>query len=63
MPVEDLIYVKFASERYKDTDDATKLLQRHAATLDRGYLEPMLLELADNMANDHLKHLVRNAFP
>lgn len=41
MPVEDLICVKFASERLKDTDDATRLLQRHAATLDRGYLEPL----------------------
>ena len=62
MPVEDLIYVKFASERAKDTDDATKLLRRHAATLDRDYLEPLLVELADNMANDDLKRLVKDAF-
>ncbi len=63
MPVEDLIYVKCASERFKDTEDATKLLERHAATLDREYLEPLLIELADNMANDHLKQLMRNTFP
>lgn len=63
MPVEDLIYVKFASERAKDTEDATSLLRRHAASLDRAYLKPLLLELAENMANDHLRRIVEESLP
>ena len=62
MAVEDLIYVKFASERSKDVDDATKLVRRHASTLNRVYLEPLLVELAENMANDNLKRLIRETF-
>ena len=54
--------MKFASERPKDTDDATKLLRRHSVTLDRSYLEPLLLELAENVANDDLERLVQDTF-
>jgi len=48
--VEDLILMKLMSERGKDLEDARRLIRRLRATLDRGYLEPRLKELAEALA-------------
>lgn len=48
--VEDLIWMKLISERPKDIEDARRLLRRHAKSLDRAYLEPILEQLADSFA-------------
>lgn len=48
--VEDLIFMKLASERPKDVEDARLLLRRWRAALDRAYLEPRLKELAAGLA-------------
>ena len=44
---EDLVLMKLISERPQDLEDAHRLLRRFRKTLDRGYLEPRLLELAE----------------
>ena len=62
IPVEDLILVKLASERDKDLEDARKLLRRHANTLDREYLEPLLLELAEGLARDDIPTLLKQTW-
>ena len=48
--VEDLIFMKLASERPRDVEDARLLTRRFRGTLDRSYLEPRLKELADALA-------------
>ena len=48
--VEDLILMKIISERQKDIEDARRLLRRYRTSLDRGYLEPLLRELAESLA-------------
>jgi hypothetical protein len=48
--VEDLIWMKLISERQKDIEDARLLLRRHAHSLDRAYLEPLLEQLAEAFA-------------
>ena len=48
--VEDLLFMKLASERPKDTQDSRALLRRFRKTIDRDYLEPRLRELADGLA-------------
>jgi len=48
--VEDLLFMKLASERSKDIQDSRALLPRFRKTLDRAYLEPRLKELADGLA-------------
>jgi len=45
-----LIFMKLASERPKDVEDARLLTRRFRGTLDRSYLEPRLKELADALA-------------
>src|SRR5450432_1462538 len=45
--VEDLIWMKLISERQKDIDDARRLLRRHANSLDRAYLSPIVEELSE----------------
>ncbi len=62
IPVEDLILVKLASEREKDLADARNLLRRHADTLDREYLEPLLLELAEALARDDIPALLKQTW-
>ncbi len=47
--VEDLILMKIISERQKDIEDARRLLRRYRSSLDRDYLEPLLLELAESL--------------
>jgi len=42
--------MKLMSERGKDLEDARRLIRRLRATLDRGYLEPRLKELAEALA-------------
>jgi predicted nucleotidyltransferase len=48
--VEDLVFMKLASERPKDIQDSRALLRRFRKTIDRKYLEPRLKELADGLA-------------
>jgi len=48
--VEDLIFMKLASERPKDIQDAQLLLRRFHDALDRVYLEPRLRELSAGLA-------------
>ena len=48
--VEDLVFMKLASERPKDVQDSRALLRRFRRTIDRDYLEPRLKELADGLA-------------
>ena len=48
--VEDLILMKLISERAKDLDDASRLIRRFRATLDKGYLEPKVRELSEALA-------------
>jgi len=48
--VEDLLFMKLASERPKDIQDSRLLLRRFQKTIDRQYLEPKLKELADGLA-------------
>jgi len=48
--VEDLLFMKLASERPKDIQDSRALLRRFRKTIDRKYLEPRLKELADGLA-------------
>jgi predicted nucleotidyltransferase len=55
--VEDLIFMKLASERPKDIQDARLLLRRFRKTLDRGYIEPRLKELAAGLARPDILEL------
>ncbi|HUJ24122.1 MAG TPA: nucleotidyl transferase AbiEii/AbiGii toxin family protein [Bryobacteraceae bacterium] len=48
--VEDLLFMKLASERSKDIEDARLLLRRFRKSIDRTYLEPRLKELAEGLA-------------
>jgi len=48
--VEDLLFMKLASERPKDIQDSRALLRRFRKAIDRDYLEPRLKELADGLA-------------
>jgi len=48
--VEDLVYMKLASERPKDRDDARRLIRRFRAVLDASGLQPRLAELAQALA-------------
>ncbi len=48
--VEDLVFMKLASERPKDIQDARLLLRRFRNALDRRYLEPRLKELAEGLS-------------
>lgn len=48
--VEDLLFMKLASERLKDILDSRALLHRFRKTIDRNYLEPRLKELAEGLA-------------
>lgn len=48
--VEDLLYMKLASERPKDLEDCRALLRRFGRTLDRDYLEPRIRVLAEGLA-------------
>lgn len=48
--VEDLLYMKLASERPKDLEDCRALLRRFRRTLDRDYLEPRIRILAEGLA-------------
>jgi hypothetical protein len=48
--VEDLIFMKLASERPRDIEDARLLTRRFRSALDRPYLEPRLKELADGLS-------------
>jgi len=59
--VEDLIWMKLISERPKDIDDARHLLRRHAGSLDRGYLEPIVTELAGSFARADILEIYREA--
>lgn len=43
---EDLVLLKFASERPKDREDVRQILLRRATQLDRAYLDPRVEELA-----------------
>ena len=52
--VEDLILMKIISERQKDIEDARRLLRRYRTSLDRGYLEPLLRELAESLARSDI---------
>jgi predicted nucleotidyltransferase len=57
--VEDLIWMKLISERLKDIDDARRLLRRHAHSLDRAYLEPIVEELSDAFARADILRIYR----
>ena len=57
--VEDLIWMKLISERQKDLDDARRLIRRFAATLDRGYLEPLLQQLSEAFARSEILAIYR----
>ncbi len=41
--------MKLSSNREKDLQDARNLLRRHARSIDRAYLEPMVRELAETL--------------
>jgi len=56
--VEDLLLMKAMSEREKDLEDARRLVRRHAASLDRRYLEPLLRQLAEAMARPDILNLL-----
>lgn len=55
--VEDLVFMKLASERPKDIQDARLLVRRFRKTLDRDYLEPRLKELAAGLARPDIWEL------
>ena len=55
--VEDLLFMKLASERPKDMQDSRALLRRFRKTIDRSYLEPRLKELADGLARPDILSL------
>jgi len=57
--VEDLILMKLISERQKDIDDARGLLRRFKASLDRAYLKPRLVELAEALARPDILQVLR----
>lgn len=61
--VEDLIWMKLLSERRKDNEDARLLLRRFADVLDRGYLEPLLLQISDSFARADILELYRREIP
>jgi hypothetical protein len=48
--LEDLVLMKLVSERRKDLDDVRGLLRRHSQAVDREYLVPKLVELAEALA-------------
>jgi len=56
--VEDLVLMKAMSEREKDLEDARRLVRRHAASLDRRYLEPHLRQLAEAMTRPEILNLL-----
>lgn len=58
---EDLLLMKLSSEREKDQQDARTLLRVTAGTLDRSYLEPRLVELAEGLARPEILEEFRRA--
>jgi hypothetical protein len=59
VPVEDLIWMKLISERQKDIEDARRLLRRHASSLDREYLEPIVEQLSEAFARADILRIYR----
>jgi hypothetical protein len=59
--IEDLLLMKLISEREKDLADARALLRRFGKSLDRGYLEPKLQELAEALARPDIVARFREA--
>ena len=59
--VEDLVLMKLVSEREKDLEDARRLLRRHRKSLDRGYLETRLAELAEALGRPEILQTFRTA--
>jgi len=59
--IEDLVLMKLVSERQRDAEDARRLLRRHGGTLDRGYLEPKVAELAESLARPEILRLLSEA--
>ena len=57
--VEDLILMKIASDRSKDNEDAVALLRRHAGSLDRQYLQPLLAELSQSLSRPDILETFR----
>jgi predicted nucleotidyltransferase len=57
--VEDLIWMKLISERQKDIEDARRLLRRHASSLDREYLEPIVEQLSEAFARADILRIYR----
>ncbi|MGA2133896.1 MAG: hypothetical protein ABSH50_16500 [Bryobacteraceae bacterium] len=51
--------MKLIFERPKDLDDARRLIRRFRRTLDRAYLDPRLLELAEAFANPDILDIFR----
>jgi hypothetical protein len=52
--VEDLILMKLVSERQKDLEDARRLVGRFKGSLERGYLEPQVAELAEALGRPEI---------
>jgi hypothetical protein len=59
--VEDLILMKLVSERERDQEDARRLIGRFGTKIDRGYLEPRLADLAENLARPEIRRMLDQA--
>jgi predicted nucleotidyltransferase len=59
--VEDLLLTKMISERPRDREDVTRLLKRYGASLDRGYLRPLVEDLAQALAQPEIVRLLDEA--
>jgi hypothetical protein len=57
--VEDLILMKLISERQKDLEDARRLIGRFRDSIDRAYLEPRLIQLAEALARPGIVEVFR----
>lgn len=57
--LEDLVYMKIISERFRDQDDATNLLRQNRKRIDRASLEPRVREAAEQLAMPEILTLVQ----
>lgn len=58
--LEDLVYMKIISERFRDQDDVTNLLRQNRKRIDRASLEPRVREAAEQLAMPEILTLLQH---
>jgi hypothetical protein len=57
---EDLIVHKLASERPRDLEDVEGIIARQGTSLDRGYLDPLVAQLAAGLERPEIERRYRS---